>query len=221
MTEMTPEHRARVRRRYRNTPVPAAETAEGKARLQEYWNALGEFIDGFARAERDMFLALRWHTKTQDKIARAVFSGVRVDATADFLRRLATVGAIGAPEWEQLEPITAQLKAISDARNLLLHYGAEQIAEGAGNASNRAIALNEEAAKSIPISPDILRDMIHDIRKIRIHLRVRHVGMPPLRAVHSSIDEALNAPWRYKPPAPTQARPKERAKRQKRPGGRQ
>jgi hypothetical protein len=182
---------------------------------------LGEFIDGFARAERDMYAVLRWHTKTQDQIARAVFSGVRADATTDFLRRLATAGVMPPGEWELLGPVTTQLKTISDARNLILHYGAEQIAEGAGIASNKAIALNDEAAKSIPISPDILRDMTQDLRKIRIHLRVRHVGLPELSAVHESIEEALNAPWRYTPPSPKQGRPKEPGSRKKRRGERQ
>jgi len=60
---------------FRTILKPASQTEEGKEQLSEYYLALGQFIDSFARAERDMHLVLRWHTKTLDKVARVVFSG--------------------------------------------------------------------------------------------------------------------------------------------------
>jgi hypothetical protein len=198
---MRGDSEGRSRIRLRNIPIPASQTDEGKARLNDYWLALGEFVDSFARAEHDIHLVLRWHTKTLDKVARAVFSGVRIDAACSFLRRLADIEFIDSTEWAELEPVLTQLKTINDARNLILHHGAEQVAEGKGVATNRKIALTEEAAKTIPLSPGIIRSMSSDIHKIRIHLRIRHMGRP-LRGSHPQIDELLHGAWRYQPPAP-------------------
>jgi hypothetical protein len=193
-----------------NAPKPpgrASRTQEGRLRLRAYSLALGEFVDAFARAERDMHVVLRWHTKTPDKVARAVFSGVRTSEASNFLRRLHTAEIIDAAEWAELEPVIVQLGKLNDARNLILHYGADQVAEGEGIATNRSIALPEEAAKTIPISPGILRRMSWDIAKIRTHLRARHMGRRLLRGQRPDIDEMLHAAWRYIPPPQATKRP--------------
>jgi len=185
---------------YANTPKPASETKEGRARLKAYRLALGTFIEMFAKVEMAMHFTLRNYTKTDTGIARAVFSGVRAHAAADHLRRLAEIKVIGEGDWKALCPLLSQLQLINGRRNIILHYGAEKIAEGQGFATDALIALTLDSVRSFPISPTILRDMTHDLKKIFIHLYVDHLGRPPLRGRHPSLTRVLLAAWRYKPP---------------------
>jgi hypothetical protein len=187
---------------YANRPIPASQTDEGKERLRAYRLALGEFVEQFARVEMFMHFVLRWHTKTKTAVARAVFSGVRTAEISNRLRRLFEVGFIETAEWVQLEPVLKQLGEINDARNKILHYGAESVAEGRGVVTTALMALTEAKIETFPISPVILADMTQDLRKISIHLVARHVGRPALRGKHPEMDAILQAGWRYTRPAP-------------------
>jgi hypothetical protein len=207
---------------YADSPKPAAETDEGKARLRSYRLALGEFVDAFAKAEIFLHFVLRWYTKTTTATARAVFSGARIDVTRGFLKRLADAGIINAEDWAELSPIIDQLRVISEKRNEILHYGAEDVAEGCAYVTNALLALTEDRTTSFPISPEILDHMTYDLRKILIHLVRRHMGRPEPRGQHDEMDAILRAAWRYKPPQQSQNRSRQvgktpRRKRQRSP----
>jgi hypothetical protein len=194
-----------AKRGFRTIPQPASQTDEGRERLRVYWLTLGEFIDNFAKVETATHLALRWYTRTQTVVAKAVFSGVRADAAVEYLRRLAEAAFINASEWTELEPVLNQLRAINAMRNRILHEGAEAIAEGRGFTTNALRALTEQRITAFPISPEILAAMTRDLRKIFIHLAVRHSGRV-LRGAHPELDEILRASWQYKPPQPLRNR---------------
>ncbi len=85
MAKLTTKDRKRIARALYTSPPPASQTREGKAKIRKYRTALGTFVDYFAKVEMAMHFALRWHTKTEDFVARAVFSGVRADATTGHL----------------------------------------------------------------------------------------------------------------------------------------
>jgi hypothetical protein len=183
---------------YPNTPKPAKETKTGQDRLRAYHQALGCFVDSYAHVELLTFLALRWHTKTSADIARAVFSGVRVNEALGYFRRLAEIGAIDAKEWSALSPVVDQLKTINQRRNDILHHGADGVASGEGVVSNQAMALKLDRIQSFPISPEILDDMTADLHKITAHLLTRHLGRPSLRGKHPELDAVLSRAWQYK-----------------------
>jgi hypothetical protein len=185
---------------YTNTPKSASQTDAGRERLRAYHCALGEFVDTFAHTELLTHFVLRWHTKTTSAAARAVFSGVRTNQAADYLRRLAEVDILPADEWTELGPVVDQLSLITKRRNDILHHGARDVEEGGASVSNEAMALTIDRIQSFPISPDILADMTADLRKIHVHFLVRHMGRPALRGSHPELERALSAPWRYKPP---------------------
>jgi hypothetical protein len=202
---------------YGETPKPAAETQAGQRRLRAYRLALGEFVEVFARAEIFMHFVLRWYTKTPAVIARVVFSGTRTDVAIAHLRRLAEAEVVEPVKWAELKPVIDQLGDINSARNRILHYGAEAVAEGEGFVTNALMAHVANKATYFPISPEILRDMTADLRNILFHL-VRHMGRPALRGHHPEIDAALKAAWLYKqqpqpsPPYKTKSpRPSKRA----------
>jgi hypothetical protein len=153
-------------------------------------------------------------------VALSVFSGVRTDQAASFLRRLADAKAIKRAEWAELLPIIEQLGIINDRRNQILPHGAAYIESGRGIVSNKAFAITRDRVRSFPISAEILEDMTADLRKINVHLLIKHMGRPALRGKYPGLRGVLAASWRYIPPPLSQGRSPRGAKRPKREGQR-
>ena len=82
-----------------------------------YWRALGKFVDQFASIETGMHLLLQERTRMPLETARAVFSGVRVKDTMSFLGRLSKVFPLKPETLTDQEFIFAQLRTITDIRN--------------------------------------------------------------------------------------------------------
>jgi len=160
-----------------------------------YYEALGRFVDAFADVETAITLVLWHYAATPHEIARAVFSGVRVDAAIQFIRRLSNV--IEIPRWDELDGVLAQLATINSVRNDLLHYGAKGSADGTLTVTNWFRALTTDRVKSYPISPQILLDMTADLQKIILHLQTGHTGRHWLLPTAKMM--ILREPWRYKP----------------------
>jgi hypothetical protein len=162
------------------------------------------------------FYALSWHAKTRHPIAKALFSGTRVEAASGFLRRLADADLIENAEWEQLGPVLAQLRYVNDIRNAILHYGAQGVAAGRALVADALRALTPERIRAFPISADILADLTYDCHKIYRDLIVHHSGRPALIGKHPELEAVLNSAWRYKPPQQAPSRPKENKSRSRR-----
>lgn len=197
---MRDDLQAAARRRYGTS---AAETPEGKKRVEEYHAALGRFVARFATAEMTVPFVLRHYAKLSLATGRALLSGVRVDQAKSLLGRLADAGVMSKEDWADLEPTLQQLGIINGRRNEILHYGAESVAEGRAFVTNALVALTEDRLTSFVISPAILDDMAADLNKIIIHMLTRHAGRPQLRAKASldGVAALLREPWRYKPPS--------------------
>jgi hypothetical protein len=189
--------------------VKASDTEEGKRRLQEYYSALGRFIDMFAQVETALTFTLWHYAKTPPEIAKIIFSGDRVDNSSQYIKQIAEATNATQDLRDDLTYIFDQLGIINGNRNHIVHYGAQSIAEGDGLVSNAFKAKGEP--KEFPVSPTALDDMTADLRKISFHLRYRHYSGANLH-IHGNQDgaEALNdvlrAPWQYKPPPQTKSR---------------
>ncbi len=178
--------------------------------IQRYWQALGQFIDQFAAIEAAMQTALWHYANVPAPVAKAVFSGVRINTTMDFIRRLFEVSNIDESIKADAVYVFSQLSAINKARNDIVHFGAKFAGVEGSQAivTNEALALTEERQKTIPISPEILVDMTADLRKIEVHLFDKHIKTERSESVrHPGVAVLLNASWRYKP-APQEKRPK-------------
>ena len=167
---------------------------------ERYFDALGKFVHEFSRAEATTYGVLRYYAKLSNPVAAALLSGIRANDIISSLRRLCEAGAISEATWLVLQPLFNQFNAINTARNMILHFGAMTTAGGERYVTTGLKAVREEDAKTMPISKDILDDMRLDLRKIIVHLRLNHRGLPPPRAKHPSLDAIVSAPWRYKPP---------------------
>jgi hypothetical protein len=187
--------------------VKASDTKEGKQRLQEYYSALGRFIDMFAQVETAVAFTLWHYAKTQPNIAKIIFSGDRIDSSSKYIKQLAEATNVAYDLQIDLKYVFDQLGIITVVRNDIVHYGANSIAEGSGLVSNAFKAKKEP--KEFPISPASLDDMTSDLLKVSFHLRYKHYsgGHLHTHANHAGaekLNEILQAPWRYKYPSQSQ-----------------
>jgi hypothetical protein len=172
------------------------ETTDPKA---PYYEALGRFVDMFAHVESAMAFTLWHYAKTPRNIARAVFSGVRVDAAIDLINRLIITAVTDVSEdlQKELNYVFPQLKIINTARNDIYHYGVSGIADGTLGVTTRLKALTEDRVRTFPVSSSILNDMSADLDKIILHLYTGHMGLHPL--LPTARLAILQDPWRHKP----------------------
>lgn len=187
--------------------VPASETEEGKKRLQAYYEALGRFIDMFARVETAVTLTLWHYARTIPEIAKVIFAGAKIEISSKYIKQLSLATNAADAIKLDLENVLQQLGIINGVRNAILHYGAESVAEGQAIVSNALRAKGEPNV--FPISPTALEEMTADLRKIAAHLEYRHLARskPTDVSGNQPIDEVLRSPWRYKYPE----QPKKRA----------
>lgn len=170
------------------------KTTDAKA---PYYEALGRFVDMFAHVESAIAFTLWHYAKTPRHIARAVFSGVRVDAAIDLINRLTAVTDVSADLQKDLNYVFPQLKFINKARNDIYHYGASGLADGTLDVTNSLKALTEDRVTTFPVSSSILNNMSADLDKIILHLYCRHMGHHPL--LPRARLAILQVPWRHKP----------------------
>jgi hypothetical protein len=179
------------------------------AHILEYRQALGHFVETYAKVESAIQLTL-WHwMQLPHAQARVIFSGTRTDTASGYLRRLMSLGVTDEVR-ASMESILDQLGHINTMRNSILHYGAVGVEDGEGVTSNALIALSPAHERAFPVSTTIIKDMTDDLASIIVRLRVRHMGLPALPGgPYPLLERRLNGAWRYKtPPSPQQKSPK-------------
>lgn len=184
--------------------IPAAETKEGKERLQAYYVSLGRFVDMFSRVETAITLTLWHYAKTDAPIAKVIFSGTKIEVGAGYIKQLAEATGVPQTDRDDLEYVLQQATIINGVRNHVLHYGAQSVAEGNAIVSNALKAKGEPTW--FPLSPDILDWMTGDLSKIAAHLNYKHLKqrLPGRAQDRDEIARLLRIPWQYKHPAPPQ-----------------
>jgi hypothetical protein len=186
-----------------NATSDADENVRQKlTKVTDYWQALGYFVDEFARTEAQMQLALWRVAGVPDDIAKAIFSGTKIDAAIGFIRRIIEVRPIPDDKHKILESALVQLKAINDVRNLIVHYGAKfNHASDTLVASNRRSAHSERSLKEQPVSVQMLRNMALDLNKASVHLAAAAgVDSPFPKVLNHLFQSTLESAWLYTPP---------------------
>jgi hypothetical protein len=198
---------------------------ESAERDPDYHAALGRFIEQYAEAEFAMASLLWGVAKVSAPIARAIFSGVRSEGASQFIVRIFDV--IDAPKEhkEEFKFITAKLKLIRDARNLVIHDETRRGRDGIPYlVTNRRVALDKERLRERPMSAAILQQMTDDLEKIVGHLLLllaqsKNAPKAEIEFIKDVYATELDAPWQYKPPLiqqpkSTRRKPQGRKKRQ-------
>jgi hypothetical protein len=175
----------------------ADDESDGIESVDSYYKSLGRFVHTFAKVEFTVFLVLRYYAKISLDAARALLDGIRADLTQSKLRRLQEIGLIDKAKWEDVDRVLKQFSEINKFRNDLLHDLTILSETGRGIVSNIGKALHEGRFEQSLTSPDILDNATSDLRKINMHLYVKHMGR---RGPDSARIEAyLREPWQYKP----------------------
>jgi hypothetical protein len=191
------------------------------ARRSAYHQALGQFLDMFSNIEAIMHLVLRYYAQTPEPIALAIFSGVRVDGAMNYVNRIIEVVPPKPELQAELKYVFEQLSIINKVRNDLVHHGAsyEFDARDVAIVTNAPLALTEDRIRSIPISTQILSDLITDLQKIQTHLAIRHIEeskrLNPASLTYALMKDSLTDAWRYKPPQPKKQSKKSGSKSRK------
>jgi hypothetical protein len=180
-----------------------------------YWRALGELIDVFSKIESEMQALIWQETKVPADMAKAIFSGFRIDQAKDLINRARE--ANGRPEDERLRRAFAQLTLITKARNDIVHYGAKFDGQ-AFSVSNEIAAHVPNRHRKFEVSPTVLHAMITDLWTIncalgayKFWLAIQEYGpdgMPNVVRAIPVLQEYADEPWQYKPPPERQ--PKKR-----------
>jgi len=162
--------------------------------LRQYVEALGQFVTMFSMVESRMQIALWRLAGVSPPLAPAIFSGTRMDAAIQHIKRISE--ATGWPKNQRalFDELSLQLGVINRTRNDLLHCGIE--GDDAGNllTSNALFAHIKERIRATKISAVILDQMSSDLLTI--------FGMLSLLIVDFSSfvlpAELQKRVWRYK-----------------------
>ncbi len=192
----------------RRYTIPASDTPEGKARIAAYYEALGQFVHTFSQVETAVARTLWTYAGTRPPVAKIIFAGTRVDGGCGYIKQLAAATTASKELKDDLEDVLQQLGIINGARNNILHYGAQSVAEGNAIVSDEFRAKGEPTV--FPISPELLKAMTVDLRQIMTHLNYRHLGRRPPKSEYGRkvLDDILRSPWQYKHPGQTKSQTK-------------
>jgi len=181
------------------------------AESNAYWRSLGEFIDVFSKIESELQVLIWQETKVPADMAKAIFSGFRIDQAKDLINRARESN--GRPEEARLKRAFAQLTVITKARNDIVHYGAKFNGE-AFAVSNDIAAHVPNRRRTFEVSPQILDAMINDLWTIncaigayKFSLALEEFGPDGMSSVPEAIrvlQKAADVPWQYIQPPPPQ-----------------
>jgi hypothetical protein len=171
----------------------------------DYWIAVGRLMTALADVEANMQAALWVLARTDEPISKAVFSGTRIEQAMGFMRRC--IEAEGRQqEFPEIEDVFAQLTAINRIRNDLVHYGPKWNKDSSSvNIGNRNMAMTPDRVVELRLTPNDLRLMCCDLKKINEHLFNQIIA--PGFANEWQI-EVMRAPWLYKAPSSNEGRTK-------------
>lgn len=187
-----------------------------------YFEALGRFVNEFAGVESALLFALKTYTKVSWPVARAIFSGARIETAMDFINRICNALDPGQERREELDDVFTQLRVINEIRNSLLHYGSATFSDKGRVTSNVRTAHLATRIREYSVSLDIINAMTADLQKISFHLTLQCLRPDASFAERAAEIPEIAGTWRYKPVQQPRARQGNRTPpRSRRPRGRE
>lgn len=181
--------------------------SQSKDELSAYWFALGKFVHRYSEIEWTMHQVVRIVADVPDRSARVLFSGTRVSAAADIIKRFYRARKKSVPP--SLARAFSQIGVITKARDRLLHYGFT-MNEGKAIVTDETRNIVDRAFKhSITVTD--LDDLEADAITLNSCLVVFWIEArrPDLLDTPLYLERLASSqqPWRYKEPKPM--RPKD------------
>ncbi|MHB1871876.1 MAG: hypothetical protein ACYCT1_13635 [Steroidobacteraceae bacterium] len=159
---------------------------------------LGRFVLAFAQVEAFLRLTLAEYGRVPETVAKVALAGVRTEDAISYLRKLFKADSLDTKMLAAYEDAFSHLEPIKEARNLILHHGIDWLGHGFAT-TNRAKILNPNDAKVIPISADILEQMLDDLEKVTAILINNLLQLDGTSPSALAFDPAARKAWRYRP----------------------
>ena len=163
----------------------------------QYFLALGKFIDTFSTAEHNLKFALSETAKLPREVAQALLSGVNVDNAIKNIKRLYETFQTTIPD--EITSALNHMSAITNIRNSIVHYGVT---------IDGAEFVTSTSAHTIPSRITTYRRNLDDLGRMTADLNIishRFIWMAlkdqPNAYPHvvKQIDEIARTPLQYKP----------------------
>ncbi len=184
----------------------------------EFYAALGRFIQMFGKVESSLHVVLRevianllnaTYLHDYEAIIGATTGSMRISGLRDVLKRVLRVGNVNEIYVDCFDYGFSQLGEIHFMRDRIAHHGCEYNTEGLFYTSNDETVSEYMNGEIILFTIENLLDMAYDLKNIEEFFTVVESTM------HDEIDETLGAylhserpTWRYKSSALKRAGPK-------------
>jgi hypothetical protein len=168
--------------------------------LEDFWNALGQFIYEFSQVERILFFYLITTSRMPIQDAKAVFTDVRIDKAKQAVKRLREAREL--PEDDQLDCAFSQLSVVTRLRNDLVHYGPTPKTSGTFEVSDDLWKLNN--SRTYEISKDGIKNATVDLGVLKeFFLKHMLTELTPEVPLTKNMPKVVLLPWKYTPSQPT------------------
>jgi hypothetical protein len=149
-----------------------------------------------------MAYALEYYSGVSPEIAKALFSGVRTEAAANYILRILEVKKSLVADQDSLQAIFTQMGHINRLRNDIVHYGAKFKGEFP-TVSNKRSALTRDRVRETLVPASLLDAAIQDLETInaRIWLTIGK-KLPSATLYQEYYGPDAQRQWRYKSAQP-------------------
>jgi hypothetical protein len=165
----------------------------------DYWQALGQFVEAFTRAENELFLYLIFITKVNKMVGKALFERDRCATLLATVERVWHVEPPPRAKRRELNRAIKQLRAIQDERNFIVHKISFVYEDVGRVATNRLRAHTERHVVEPAVSPSHLNKMTSDLVRITDHFLSSWFHPDEPLAKRKNFYRALRNAWQYKP----------------------
>jgi hypothetical protein len=196
--------------------VVSGSSKEASTHDKEYLQALGAFVEMFAKAEEAARLALWTIAGVDPATARAIWERLQVNAAIETIKRIHVARRV------QLDPLMAgaldQLSDIAIVRNAILHFGTYPDSGGNLVASEWRYFDPPEKLRSHLISRPLLNTLSQDLGVIiaRLLTQFSPPADPAHAKVHAVQKQIASRPFVYRAPnkvTATSAKPTKQKKK--------
>lgn len=179
--------------------------------IKDYYHALGKFITAFCLVEKTIFVLSCLASRLPVQVAQALFGGsARVHESMERTRKLLEVTLMLEPDGPiaeglrgEVNHIFAHVGLINTVRNHILHDGTDFGPNEEWKISNHHLAFKEEKLIEMPISAEILNDMIIDLGNILVMISCLNLVLMGdsmgAQAMQATFSKLFGTPWKYKP----------------------
>jgi len=133
-------------------PEPSQRLDAWLARMREedkeFYQALGQFMLGWADVESTLGEVLRKYAKVSEPVARALFSGTRARTMISFINAIADNTRVSKARKDDLTFLFAKIATLNTQRDRIAHYGSYRSPSLAPNSLKRRVSNDKRSSRT-------------------------------------------------------------------------